>query len=276
MTRHTLFHAHTLAFLLIGSLMPAAVALRLDSVSATVTSATCAALGTYQIGSQFVPAGQAPLKMGKPGVTATSASKPAYVLPGWTLQGTLTLSSYTGCGTPTRGSFTVSRKIAGNPVTPQSQSGSRPAIVCRVPCWQPPTGIVTATGQFVQDPAHPNDPLYLSVNATITTVYPGPRMGRPCSVQYGCPGVSLITSTVSMNAVTGYLVVSGVGKAVATSGSANARAAMPSSVQQVTLSFLPPPTRGATSSTVLVLDAWRGGAGPIPAPEPTVQPGSAR
>jgi hypothetical protein len=85
-----------------------------------------------------------------------------------------------------------------------------------------------------------------------------------------------MTSTVSMSAVTGYLVVAGLGKPVASPGSANAGAPALSAVQQVTLSFLPPPMHGASSSAEVVLDAWRGGTGPTPAPGPTVEPGSVR
>jgi hypothetical protein len=149
-------------------------------------------------------------------------------------------------------------------------------MICAIPCGQPPYGVVAATGHFAQDPDHPNEPLYVTVDATLTSLSLGPLMGKPCSVKYGCPGASVITSTVSMSAVTGYLVVPGAAKPTAAAGSAKAGAPVPSAVQQVTLSFLPPPSRGATSSAALVLDAWRGTAGTNPASGPAAEPGGVR
>ncbi|HZS88715.1 MAG TPA: hypothetical protein VFE42_14670 [Chloroflexota bacterium] len=275
MPRHGLFRVPTVVSLLVSLLAPAGIAVRLAGASAA-TSATCAAVGSYHIGTRLVPGPVAPLKPGQQRNRPPSAAKPGYILPQWDLEGTLTLSSYSGCGAPTSGDFTVQRVIVGNPVGPQPQAGSGPAIACAIPCRQRPYGIVAASGHFVQDSAHPNDPLYVTVDATLTSVSAGPLMGRPCSVTYGCPGTSVVTTTVSMTAVTGYLVLSGSGKPAASRGSANAGAPMPSTVQQATLSFLPPPARGATASAALVLDGWRGSAGPIPAPGPTMVPGGVR
>src|SRR5205814_1689545 len=106
-----------------------------------------------------------------------------------------------------------------------------PAIPCAmpccgvpVPCGLPPTGVISATGQFVQDPMHPSDPVYVTVSATVTTARLRPQLGIPCSNVTGCPPSSVMTSTATFTDITGYLQVP------------------PPAGQMVTLSFLPPPT----------------------------------
>ncbi len=84
------------------------------------------------------------------------------------------------------------------------------------------TGVISATGTFAQDAAHASDPLYGTVSATLTTARPGPVQGRPCSPQTGCPPATIITSTVTITQVTGYLQAMLGG-------------------QRAILSFLPPP-----------------------------------
>ena len=216
----------------------------------------CSALGTYQIGPRFLPMtatgrGQIappPIKSGRPVTGAATV-----VWPFWTLRGTISITSYTtsnnGCGGSTLGSFSVRRFMFGPPI--ERSTGRVPGIACYVPCWQPPAGILSATGSFQQDSTHPNDPTYVMVSATITTTRPGPMLGRPCT-EDGCPPVRVISSTVSFNGVTGYLQLGTAG------------------LQSATLSFLPPPAAGSAAAPAeMSLQGWKGPITPSPAPGST-------
>jgi hypothetical protein len=114
----------------------------------------------------------------------------------------------------------------------------------------PPTGVISASGRFAQDPMHPRDAIYLLVSATITTARLRPQHSLACSTLTSCPSVMVITSTATFREVTGYLQV-------------------PSPAgQTVTLSFLPPPVAGAdVAPTALVLQGWR--STPVPRSAPT-------
>lgn len=212
--------------------------------------AACAAVGTYQVGPRIVPERARP-RSGTPfGAVGPRRAATAIVSQPWMLRGTLTLSAYNGCGQPAAGTFSVQRSVVGPPI--ERSRGRGVAIPCAMegPCGFPVTGVISATGAFTQDAAHAVDPLYVTVNATITTARPGPQQGRPCSTQTGCPPATVITSTVTMTNVTGYL------QAAASDG------------QRIVLSFLPPPASASdVAPTALVLDGWRGGQ-PMPAPSP--------
>ncbi len=211
--------------------------------------AACAAVGTYQVGPRIVPE-RSRTRSGGPSAPAAPAPGSAMAWPGWMVRGTLTLSAYSGCGQPTAGTFSMQRSVVGPPI--ERPRGRGVAIPCAMegPCGFPVTGVISATGAFTQDAAHAADPLYVTVNATITTARPGPQQGRPCSTQTGCPPATVITSTVTMTNVTGYL------QAAASDG------------QRIVLSFLPPPASASdVGPTALVLDGWRGGQ-PTPAPSP--------
>ena len=210
----------------------------------------CAALGTYQIGPRIVPERSGTRTGVSSGTVRPRHATTAIVARPWLLRGSLTLSSYSGCGQPTAGTFSIQRGVVGPPI--ERSQGQGAAIPCPMegPCGFPVTGVISATGAFTQDAAHASDPLYVTVSATITMAHPGPRQGRPCATQTGCPPATVITSTVTMMNVTGYL------QATASDG------------QRVVLSFLPPPTSaGDAAPTPLVLDGWRG-VQPIPAPQP--------
>lgn len=187
-------------------------------------AATCGAMGTYAVG-RFgrVTPNAPPSTTSTPGGTAGSEQT---VYPFTQLQGTLSIATYSGCGTTTAGAFTVHRTVSGLPRVQPQQGGSGqkagPSVIsCGIQCL-PGTGVSSATGRFTQDPAHPNDPAYVMVSATITTTRASVQMGRPCTSK-GCPPPVVITSTMIFTDVTGYLQVP---------------AGTP---QTVTLSFLPPP-----------------------------------
>jgi hypothetical protein len=197
----------------------------------------CAVLGTYRVGPRVLPlAGAARGRAGVPTPVpghVTAGPEPAW--PAGQLRGTLVIRAYTGCGSATLGSFAVRRTPVGPP-RPGPRRGA-PAL--------PPTGVISASGHFAQDPMHPRDATYLLVSATITTARLRPQHGLPCSTLTGCPAVIAITSTVTFRDVTGYLQVP------------------PPAGQTVTFSFLPPP--GASTDvapTALVLQGWRGTAVP--------------
>jgi hypothetical protein len=97
------------------------------------------------------------------------------------------------------------------------------ALQCAIPCWPPPTGVISATGRFVQDPSHPHDATDVLVSATVTTARRRPGRSLPCAPATGCPPAMVITSTVTLRDVTGHLRVP------------------PPAGQRVTLSFLLPP-----------------------------------
>ena len=208
---------------------------------------SCAVLGTYHVGPRILPlAGAARGRAGVPTPVAGHApASPAIAWPAGVLRGTLVIRAYTGCGGATRGSFAVHRTPVGPPL-PGLRRGA-PALQCAIPCWPPPTGVISATGRFAQDPSHPHDATYVLVSATVTTAR-RPGRGLPCSTRTGCPPAMVTTSTFTD--VTGYLQV-------------------PPAGQRVTLSFLLPPVASTgVAPTALVLQGSRGTAVPRPVPTP--------
>jgi hypothetical protein len=206
---------------------------------------SCAVLGTYRVGPRVLPlAGAARGRAGVPTPGPGHATAgPAPASPAGQLRGTLVIRAYTGCGGATLGSFAVHRTPLGPPLYGPRRGA--PALPCAVPCWPPPTGVISATGRFAQDPMHPRDATYLLVSATVTTARLRPQHGLPCSTLTGCPPVMVITSTATFRDVTGYLQVP------------------PPAGQRATLSFLPPPVASTdVAPTVLVLQGWRGTAVP--------------
>jgi hypothetical protein len=174
-------------------------------------------------------------------VPGHATAGPALASPVGPLRGTLVIRAYTGCGGATLGSFAVHRSPLGPPLYGPRRGA--PAL--------PPTGVISATGRFAQDPRHPRDAAYLLLSATVTTARLRPQHGLPCSTLAGCPSVMVITSTATFRDVTGYLQVP------------------PPAGQRVTLSLLPPPVAStAVAPTALVLQGWRGTAVPRLLPMP--------
>ena len=216
-----------------------------------VQQGSCAVPGTYRVGPRVVPlAGAARGRAGvQTPVAGPAAAVPAIAWPAWQLRGTLLIRTYTGCGGATMGSFAIHRTPMGPPLY-RPRRGA-PAL--------PPTGVISATGRFAQDPMHPRDATYLLVSATVTTARLRPQHGPPCSTLTGCPSVMVITSTATFRDVTGFLQVP------------------PPAGQMVTLSFLPPPVASTdVAPTALVLQGWRGTAVPRPVPMSGPSPGARR
>ncbi len=202
------------------------------------SAAACAQLGSYHIGPQITPFRSAHVR------PPVAAGQTSLVWPATTLQGTLTLSAYAACGHPTAGSFAV-RRVPLGPI-PQQQGASGPY------------GITAVSGSFKQDAAHPADPLYVTVSATITATQPGPALMRPCAQKINCPTRAVMTSTVAMADVTGYLQFYASGILLSPTDG-------PPAGQRLSLSFLPPPSAFAGADpSALVLHAWRGNAMPVP------------
>ncbi len=207
------------------------VALRPGHAGAALISAplACATLGQYQVGPRVLPL--APPLARRPAPPHGHA--PARLITFSFLRGTLTLSSYSGCGGTTSGGFVIARAYGGPlPGPEQPRARRHGAIACPeqgVYCGFVPTGVIAASGAFVQDPAHGINPTYILVSAVITSAGPGPALGVPCSERYGCPAPSVITSTVAFTNVTGYLQADADGNAA-------------------TLSVLPPPAGSTTAS----------------------------
>ena len=222
---------------------------------------SCAALGMYHIGSigpRLTPeqprTGSSVLSVtGRP-----SRARAAIAIGPWMLTGTLTISAYSGCGqstagasgaSATSGAFVVRRSLVGPAIERPGTSRTSIACIAGRPCGFPVTGVISATGSFAQDMTHPQDPTYVTVNATVVTARPGPPMGRPCSATAGCPPSTVIMSTVTFSNVTGYLQTAADG-------------------QTATLSFLPPPAANSGQPpAVMTLTATRG-VQPLQAPAP--------
>ncbi|MGH2409832.1 MAG: hypothetical protein ACRDGS_05610, partial [Chloroflexota bacterium] len=148
-------------------------------------AAACAALGRYHVGRPIpTPIEPAPQSTGSGSPSSPAAIAQPYLGMG-VLTGTITLSAYTTCGSATSGSFSVALSPVRVPlslapssghvgITGTARTGTTAAIVYPGSIG---TTILTATGTFGQDPAHPKDPLYLRVDASVT-------YGR---VTLGCP-----------------------------------------------------------------------------------------
>lgn len=248
---------------------PAVPALALHAAPAMASqraTSSCSALGTYQIGPRLLPlrpsppqhsgAQPAPLvsrsAQAQPAATGSGQAQPGVAIawPLSALTGALTITAYSPCGAPTAGTFSVHRLPLKSPIRQPNRHGA--TLPCAVPCYWPATGVISATGRFVQDTLHPNDPAFVAVSATVSTARPGPMMGRPCSTRTGCPPASVTVSSVSFSAVTGYLQV------------------LPGN-QSATLTFLPPPNgNSAAAPTALTLQGWRG-VKPLPSSTPEPQ-----
>jgi hypothetical protein len=208
---------------------------------------SCAVPGTYRVGPRVLPlAGAARARAGvQTPVAAQATAVPAVAWPAWQLRGTLVIRAYTGCGGATLGSFAVHRTPLGPPLYGPRRGA--PAL--------PPTGVISASGHFAQDPMHPRDATYVLVSATVTTARLRPQRGLPCSTLTDCPSAMVITSTATFGDVTGYLQVP------------------PPAGQVATLSFLPPPVASTDGApTALVLQGWRGTAIPRPVPMSSPSP----
>lgn len=248
-----------LALLGVAAILPAAgVQAAPPSTRAAMPGQACSALGTYRVGSRVWPLARHSGKLGAPAPgQPAQPGIPSIAWPGGMWVGTLVISAYSGCGSPTTGTFTV-RRVWTGPWMAQPRRGV--GIACAVPCW-PRSGMAAATGSFVQDPLHPSDPIYVMVTAMVTTTRPGPQLGRPCSVQSGCPAPTVVTSTVSIANVTGYVQVPSAAAGTPPSGTQQAKMA--------TLSFLAPPVAGTSEAPEeVVLQGWRGQPLPLPAPAP--------
>lgn len=234
--------------------------------AARPAASSCPALGAYQIGPRLLPLRPSPPQHSgarpSPSASGHGQAQPwasgsgqgqsgvAIAWPLSALTGALTITAYSPCGAPTSGTFSVHRLPLRTPIRQPNRHGT--TLPCAVPCYWPATGVISATGRFVQDTLHPNDPTFVAVSATISTARPGPMMGRPCSTHTGCPPPSVTVSSVSFNAVTGYLQVA------------------PGN-QSATLTFLPPPDgSSAAAPSALALQGWRG-VRPLPSSTPAPQ-----
>lgn len=202
-----------------------------------VSQACAAVLGTYAVGFARLPE-----TSGGPRAGVAPFVYPAY----GGLSGTITLSGATACGSKTAGSFSVHLAYPRLPVA-QARSGS-PGGLTPIPAPISGTTVLTATGAFGADAAHPNDAAYLAVSGTVTYGRYAPVCFGTCPAQSShgpatvCPegGCRLprptVTSVVSFSAVTGYLRFQS------------------STLGTVVLAFLPPPDTSVTSQGAAAFD----------------------
>jgi hypothetical protein len=210
------------------------------SASSPRNSASCTNVGTYRVGVPLLPRYQ-------PNGQSTGSTSMLYPIPYpfvGSLSGSLAITSYTTCGVPTAGSFSVRlakpRMVGIQPLGPRGSTGQPGPSVVAVPIISDTT-VLSATGSFAQDPAHAGDPLYLLVSATVTyghfqagcrlCPYQNSRAPIACAAELPCTivGKIIVTRKVTFSYVTGYLTF----------------AAPPSTVA---LSFLPPPEASAATS----------------------------
>lgn len=176
----------------------------------------CAALGNYPVGPRAALQAR---------VTPRQAMQPPPSP--WRLAGNIILTSYSGCGQTTAGTFSMQGDLMGTPVA--QNSGGMVLLPCALSCLGPPLASVSAKGAFKQDAAHGHDPLYVTIDGTLISVR-GTRHSR-----------------VTLIHILGYLQVA------------------PGNVAR--LSFLPPPTLSFLSSQAVsagtlplpvVIYGWRG------------------
>jgi hypothetical protein len=224
----------------------------LGSAQAQKTSQVCAAaLGTYIVGATPAPESN--------GATRSGAAFPyPYYYGG--LSGTIVLTGSPACGTRLAGSFSVHYRYQPPPAlkvpVPQGGASRAPTIL---PAPISGTTVLTATGTFGADPAHPTDPGYVSVSGTVTYgrytygCYPVCSNAQRNGAAIVCPEAGCatphisVTSVVPFTAVTGYL------------------RARTGSAATLVLAFLPPPdtaaaTPDATAFQALVLSGRRSGS----------------
>ncbi|HVA92538.1 MAG TPA: hypothetical protein VNL71_22180 [Chloroflexota bacterium] len=211
--------------------------------------ASCAALGVYHVGRTIpppiIPLPQGSIKGGAP--TTTAIAYP--FLGGGVLTGTITLSSYTACGSPTAGSFSVALSQNRIPLPMASTSGApvtgQTTITSTLTLVMASSTVLTATGTFKQDRAHPNDPVYLSVSGSATygryVLGCPPLCGAqkapdaPMCVPVGCKTGETVSRVSNFTGITGYLRVQPAGSGALAS---------------LALDFLPPPDPKAASPDV--------------------------
>lgn len=201
-------------------LMPGALNGSMLPVTAHATrrahSMSCAALGNYPVGPRAV-------------LQAHALSRQSILPPPspWRLAGNINISAYSGCGPPTAGTFSIHGILMGAPVV--QSNGITVTVPCASSCLGPKLAEITARGAFSQEAAHARNPIYVTVNAAISSV------------------VARRNTRIAVADLTGYLQV------------------QPG--QTAELSFLPPPTLPllppqtasvGTLPIVIVVFGWRG------------------
>lgn len=187
----------------------------------TVRQACAATEGTYAVGAVS-------------GATPRAGVIPANPFVGG-LSGTITLKRVPACGGAFAGSFAVHARRELVPVPqPRGQAGSS-SVAVTVPGVPVATTVLTATGTFGADPAHPGISSYVVVSGTVTyghlNISCAPPGGAPptdamtgsvAAAGCGAPRPT-VTSVATFSAVTGYVRAQG------------------GTPPTLTLAFLPPP-----------------------------------
>ena len=178
-------------------------------------AAGCAALGNYPVGPRAAMQAR---------VAARQAIEPPPSP--WKLAGNVILTAYSGCGRPTAGTFSIQGVLMGGP---EQQNGITVNVPCALSCLGPALATISGHGAFRQDAAHPRDPLYVTITATLTSVVAKRRWHA------------------GLTNMTGYLEVK------------PAQHARLSFLPPPALSFLPAPAvRAGTPPVPLVIYGWRG------------------
>jgi hypothetical protein len=236
MLHHSMVRLSVLAVLLVVLLGASSGALPAMRAQAQKVPQACSAtLGTYVVGTP----------QSSQSNVAGGAVLPPLILSG--LSGTITVSGAPACGATYAGHFDL--HLAYRPPLVEGahpgQGSSTSATILPAPIFG--TSVLTATGTFGADAAHPADPMYVAVGGTVIYGHYSYSCPPICGNQPrgnngstivcpdgGCPlPRPVVSGVVHFTAVTGYVHLQGT--------------ATPALV----LAFIPPPdTSGQTSGTV--------------------------
>jgi hypothetical protein len=213
------------------------------STSHQAAKDSCAAIGTYAIGHQSLPKPAA-----QPAVVEAAESQDLdSSMPhgGGVITGTISLLTYTPCGSPTTGSFwarlspprsqhlrplvektTHGKSQAHVKVTSHSDKHSKHGGDMPAPIGTQPltttgtqvltttgtitgTKVVSATGTIAQDPAHSANPGYVVVSGTVTLG----NLGLTCTATNNCPASAkpAVLETITFSGIKGRLKIGTVG-----------------------------------------------------------------
>jgi hypothetical protein len=198
----------------------------------------CAAVGSYAIGHPAPPAPIAKPNQSESGEKAITGTV--------TMTGTITIATYTSCGSATTGTFSVTSthaqglvhlfghpgksadaKVASSKIVIASQGkgkgdskgkgqgGAPTAPTITSTSVQTgtttisSTAVLSATGTFAQDPAHPKNPSYVVVTGTVTLSVSASACKPGCVTPLGATQAAntVVTKTITFSGVHGKLKV---------------------------------------------------------------------
>lgn len=206
--RHV-FHRSMLSAIVLVALVASGAGMTLSSTPAAHAAAGKActnAAVTYIVGPRTVQQAN--------GVPSNATPIRPGALPFGGLSGFLVLNAYPPCGGPT-GSFNVHGTAPIRPY-PVPYAGGASTKGRATAVLMTATTVLTTTGTFAPDPAHPTDPTHVVVSGTVTygryqfggPLPQTPKRGFACSLKT-CPMRTVVVRTVSFANIPGSLRLQG-------------------------------------------------------------------